>query len=206
MILVSALIGAASGWIGAAASALQPRLPAGAIIVVTAAALFVFSMFFGSARGVVRRWVHHRYLSRNIARQNLLRAIYEWSEATGKDPRVEGPSREEILLERWWSPVHLTRILRRAERDELIYEVADGTWRTTEVGWADAARTVRNHRLWEAYLINYADIAPSHVDRDADTIEHVLGRDIVAKLEALVAEQQPGVTVPPSPHAIGVKS
>ncbi|MEA2710370.1 MAG: manganese/zinc/iron transport system permease protein [Phycisphaerales bacterium] len=206
MIVASALIGALSGWIGAAASALQPNLPAGAIIVVTAAFLFVLSMFLGSKRGVLRRLVAHRYLARNIARQNLLRAIFEWSEAAGKDPRLEGPSREEILLERSWSPAQLKRVLDRAERDELVYEVADGTWRVTDVGLTDAARTVRNHRLWEAYLINYADIAPSHVDRDADTIEHVLGRDIVSKLEALIAEQQPGLVVPPSPHLVGVKT
>ena len=202
MIVASALIGAASGWIGAAASALQPNLPAGAIIVVTAALLFLVSMFLGSSRGVVRRWVAQRYLARNIARQNLLRAIYEWSEETGNDPRQAGVGRDTLLRERAWSPAQLRRTLRRAERDELVCELADGTWRVTDVGWADAARTVRNHRLWEAYLINYADIAPSHVDRDADTIEHVLGRDIVSKLEALVAEQQPGLVVPPSPHLI----
>ena len=202
MVLVSALIGALSGWIGASASAIQPNLPAGAIIVVTAGLLFMISMFLGSARGVVRRWVAHRYLSRNIERQNLLRAIYEWAEGAAKDPRGDGPAREQLLLERSWSPAQLKRILRRAERDGLVYEVADGTWRTTDIGWADAARTVRNHRLWEAYLINYADIAPSHVDRDADTIEHVLGREIVAKLETLIAEQSPDVVVPPSPHAI----
>ena len=206
MIVAAALIGALSGWIGAAASALQPNLPAGAIIVVTAALLFVTSMFLGSSRGVVRRWVAHRYLERNIARQNLLRAIFEWSEATGHDPRETGVAIETLLLERSWSPAELRRALRQAERDELLYEQADGTWRVTDVGLTDAARMVRNHRLWEAYLINYADIAPSHVDRDADTIEHVLGRDIVGKLEALVAEQTPGVAVPPSPHAIGAKT
>jgi manganese/zinc/iron transport system permease protein len=202
MVVVAALIGALSGWIGAAASALQPNLPAGAIIVVTAAFLFMTSMFLGSSRGVVRRWVAHRYLERNIARQNLLRAIFEWSEATGNDPRETGVTIETLLPERSWSPPELRRTLRRAERDELLYEQADGTWRVTDVGWVDAARTVRNHRLWEAYLINYADIAPSHVDRDADTIEHVLGRDIVTKLEVLIAEQSPGVIVPPSPHVI----
>jgi manganese/zinc/iron transport system permease protein len=206
MIVVSALIGALSGWIGAAASALQPNLPAGAIIVVTAALLFMTSMFLGSSRGVVRRWVAHRYLERNIARQNLLRAIFEWSEASGRDPRETGVTLEMLLLERSWSPAELRRTLNRAERDELVYEVADGTWRVTDVGLADAARTVRNHRLWEAYLINYADIAPSHVDRDADTIEHVLGRDIVTKLEALIAEQSPGVVVPPSPHLVAAKT
>jgi manganese/zinc/iron transport system permease protein len=207
MVLISALIGAVSGWIGAAASALQPKLPAGAIIVVVAACLFLLSMFLGTARGVLPRWAQHVRLSRAVARQNLLRAIFEWSERTGKDPRRHGASIEDLLIERAWSAAELKRVLGGAERDAVVYEVADGTWRMTETGWGDAARTVRNHRLWEAYLINYADIAPSHVDRDADQIEHVLGRDMVTKLESLIADRAPGLTVPPSPHELeGMKA
>jgi manganese/zinc/iron transport system permease protein len=202
MIAMSAVLGAASGWVGASLSALIPRLPAGAVIVVVAATMFILSMFLGPARGVVVRWVRHARLKRTIDRQNLLRAVFEWSETTGRDPRHDGISREELLLERAWSPAELRRVIRGAEREELIYETPDGRWRTTEVGWTDAARTVRNHRLWEAYLINFADIAPSHVDRDADQIEHVLGLQMVAKLESLVADRHPEVAVPPSPHQL----
>jgi Mn-dependent DtxR family transcriptional regulator len=56
---------------------------------------------------------------------------------------------------------------------------------------------LRNHRLWEMYLIKYADIAPSHVDRDADEIEHVLSGELIRELE-LALEQEP--RIPPSPH------
>jgi Mn-dependent DtxR family transcriptional regulator len=63
---------------------------------------------------------------------------------------------------------------------------------------------VHDHRLWELYLIQYADVAPSQVDRDADAIEHVLDPDMVAELEALVREQAPAQTVPPSPHPMEV--
>jgi Mn-dependent DtxR family transcriptional regulator len=69
----------------------------------------------------------------------------------------------------------------------------------TEKGSAEAARIVRNHRLWEMYLITYADIAPTHVDRDADMIEHVLGRGLVAKLETLLD----ATSLPKSPHPLG---
>ena len=70
----------------------------------------------------------------------------------------------------------------------------------TDIGSAEASRVVRNHRLWEMYLITYADIAPSHVDRDADMIEHVLGRNLVAKLESLLDATK----LPQSPHEIEV--
>lgn len=206
MVVISALIGAWAGSIGAAVSALQPGLPAGAIIVVVAAMMFLLSMFLGAARGVLPRWVQQMKLGRTVGRQNLLRAIFEWSERSGKDARLEGPRIKDLLPERAWSAAELKRNLSRAERDGIVYEVADGSWRMTETGWGDAARTVRNHRLWEAYLIHHADIAPSHVDRDADLIEHVLGRDMVTKLESLIADRAPGLAVPPSPHAIGVKA
>ena len=69
----------------------------------------------------------------------------------------------------------------------------------TTFGTTEAMRIVRNHRLWEVYLINYADIAPSHVDRDADMIEHVLGTEMVDKLESLLEHGE----VIDSPHPLG---
>ena len=71
----------------------------------------------------------------------------------------------------------------------------------TEKGGIEACRVARNHRLWEIYLINYADIAPTHVDRDADMIEHVLGMEMVGKLESLVDS----ALDLPSPHPIGLQ-
>jgi manganese/zinc/iron transport system permease protein len=59
---------------------------------------------------------------------------------------------------------------------------------------------VRNHRLWEMYLITHADIAPSHVDRGADMIEHVLGQAMVLKLESLMRQQDLALPVPQNPH------
>lgn len=201
MVLLSAVIGAASGLFGASLSALLPRLPAGAVIVVVASSMFLLSMFVGPARGVLVRWARHVSLARKIDRQNLLRAIYEWSESTGRNPRLEGISIPELLAERAWMTHHLKRILHRAEREHLVYETIGHAYRLTDVGWSEAARTVRNHRLWEAYLINYADVAPSHVDRDADQVEHVLGEQMVVKLESLI-EQAKTVNVPPSPHLV----
>ncbi len=72
-------------------------------------------------------------------------------------------------------------------------------WTLTQLGEREAKRVVRNHRLWEVYLINYADIAPNHVDRDADLIEHVLGTRMVEKLENLIGSED----IPKSPHPVG---
>jgi len=211
MVGVSALIGASSGLVGAGVSALVPRLPAGAIIVVVASVIFLVSMVFGTARGIVVRLREHVRLKRKIGRQHLLRALYEkleesrpavrahrtWTEATA------GTTWDELLAERSWPVGWLRRVVRAAERDEMVYRTADRRIHLTEEGIAEAWRVVRNHRLWEIYLITHADIAPSHVDRDADMLEHVLGRPMVQKLEDLLARDYPQLAMPESPHVLG---
>ena len=53
------------------------------------------------------------------------------------------------------------------------------------------------------YLIEYADVAASRVDRDADMVEHILGDEMVTRLEnKLQAYRIAGSLVPESPHPI----
>ncbi len=200
MVIGSAVIGAVSGLIGAGLSALLPRLPAGAIIVVVASAIFAVSLVFGSARGALVRWIEHWRLQRTIGRQHLLRALYEWTE---DNAGAAGMPWTELMSERSWTATRLRRIERRVEREGLVYRDADGAVRLTEAGRPEARRMVRNHRLWELYLITHADIAPSHVDRDADQLEHVLGRPMVEKLERLLAAEARQLAMPASPHVLG---
>lgn len=203
MMFASALIGAVSGWFGASLSALAPRLPAGAVIVLVAAAVFVFSMVFGSSRGVLVRAVLHLRLVATVGRQHLLRAVFEAIESVEGQP-VQGRSvdLETLMKMRSWSSIKLGRIIRRAQAQGLLVQGGTGDVRLTEYGTAEAARVVRNHRLWELYLITHADIAPSHVDRDADMIEHVLGPEMVAKLEQRLGSAAPVAPIPPSPHTL----
>lgn len=74
----------------------------------------------------------------------------------------------------------------------------------TPRGEARARRIVRAHRLWERYLIEYADAAPSHVDVSADEVEHALPPALIAELEdALGGRGLPATNgTPPSPHPL----
>ena len=93
--------------------------------------------------------------------------------------------------------------VRRAAREGLVVELPGDQVRLTDAGLGEARRVVRNHRLWEMYLITHADVAPSHVDRDADALEHVLGRDMVEKLEDLLEQAEAkAAALPRSPHPI----
>jgi manganese/zinc/iron transport system permease protein len=196
MMLISAMLGAISGLVGAAMSALFSNLPSGAMIVLVCAGFFLFSMFFGSARGVLIRTVRRARLNKSVDRQHLLRAIYESLEV-GRDAGQRTLSAKALLGQRSWAPRRLFKAIRKAVKAGLVRQTG-AEISLTDDGRLEATRLTRQHRLWELYLINYADTAPSRVDRDADDIEHVLEPEVVAKLEALLKSD--GLEVPESPH------
>lgn len=197
---ISAAVGGVSGLFGAALSALVPRLPAGAVIVMVAGAFFVVSMLFGPARGLLWRLAEHIALKREVERQHLLRAFYECTETAADASRVV--SVEQLQANRSWSRGELNRVIAWARRIGLVEWVEPCALRLTDAGKTRASRLVRNHRLWELYLITHAEIAPSHVDRDADQIEHVLGTELVKRLESLLADADEIKAVPASPHLL----
>lgn len=200
MIWIAAALGAASAMLGAGVSAMFPKLPSGAMIVIVATVVFGLSMILGPARGVLPRALRHWNLQRKVGRQNLLRAIYEINEPGNDVVQVVGF--ERLLRKRSWSARELRQLVDRAKAEGLIVELDEGL-RLTQTGAGEATRVVRNHRLWEMYLITHADVAPSHVDRDADMIEHVIGRDLIEKLEGLVEAERVKRSMPASPHPIG---
>ena len=206
MLLLAALIGGAGGWLGSSLSSLFADLPTGAVIVLVTAFIFFASMLLGSARGVLPRALRHVYLRRKVGRQHLLRAIYEILE--GQQPDVAEPIRNipvdhaSLVAHRSWSLSEINLLLRRAQKEDHLENAIDGQVRLSEAGFGEAARITRNHRLWELYLIRYADIAPSHVDRDADLVEHVLDAEVVGQLESELQGRPVSLEVPPSPHFI----
>ena len=206
MLMLSALIGAASGWIGASLSAFFPRLPAGAVIVLVAALFFVVSMLIGTERGVMIRSLRQSQLEKRMGRQHLLRALYEILEGgrVTEELIIRTVPFRQIRGRRTWSDRQLRDYIRRAYNEGLVEapNKADSIL-LTETGLVEAKQVTRNHRLWEMYLIEYADVATSRVDRDADMVEHILGDKMVTRLEnKLQAYRIAGSLVPQSPHPI----
>ena len=171
------------------------------MIVLVCTAFFIVSLLFGTSRGVlIRNWRRWR-LNRNIDRQHVLRAIYELQEAAVSEPGTETTpvTLAELHRLRSWTMRRLKRALAAVRREELIEWSRDPV-RLTRRGVLEAARITRQHRLWELYLIEHADVAPSRVDRDADAIEHVLEPEIVHELEVLLDRQRR--EVPRNPHCL----
>ena len=208
MVVVAAALGGASAYGGVVASALFPRLSAGAIIVLTAAAFFTGSLLFGWRHGVLKRLITQSRVAQRIGRHDLLRALFEHLESASGGPPIGHHdlmdmrvAPDQLLAMRSWTRARLQSLAKQAHRDNLVLIDPDGRLRLTGLGVREAKRIVRNHRLWELYLIHYAHIAPSHVDRDADLIEHVLDPEMVSELEDLLARQVP-TSLPPSPHRV----
>ena len=211
MLLLSGLFGALSGMLGAGLSALMANLPAGAVIVLTASTIFLFSMIFGSARGILKLLTERLKLRRRIMKENLLRDLYEWFESARPEGEkdqpqplrqdVAGPRPGDLLNQRAWSAGGLRRTLARLKASKDIVVDANHCIIFTDHGQSAACEVVRKHRLWEAYLITHADVATGMVDLSADRIEHILDDKIIGQLEKLFPEVNPK-ELPKSPHAL----
>lgn len=207
-LLLAASIGAISSLLGVAASALFPKLPAGAVIVLAAVVCFIVSLVFGARRGLLVRWLEHRHVAARVAQQHLLRAVYEWCESQAA-PGVSDPVHlldvsvpvADLAAVNHWSPRQLSRLLRLGEAEKLaVSNPRNQTCQLTAWGKLEARRVTRNHRLWEAYLLHYADVAPQHIHHNADQIEHVVEPHIVNELEELLAGREGGAFVPANPE------
>lgn len=177
LVVLAGVIGGLSGYLGAAISALLPRKPAGSVIVLTGAAIFALSMLFAPARGVIASSLRRTRVSVRIARDHLLEHAHDHGGALTTDQR-----RALARLRRW--PSWLAFLVATTARVRGLATVRAGALTLTDAGHASGARVARNHRLWEEYLVRYADVAPSHVDWSVDKIEHVLSEDLVSELEA----------------------
>ena len=207
MTVTAAGLGAASGYLGAAASALFPSFPAGGIIVLTAGAFFVVSLLFAPARGVLAASLRQARLRLQVGSQHVLRATFEALES-GRQTTSGGVSRAHLQRARSWSPAWLGVLIRFLEWTGRVRRVGTDVV-LTDLGHRDALRLTRNHRLFEQFLVTHAELAPSHVDRSADFVEHVLSPEMIAQLEAELAAAgrlPRHLGVPRSVHPLGSAS
>lgn len=220
MLLLSGVIGALTGTLGTAISSgllkawlgfdpfafgdSDANFPTGPTIVLCGTAIFLFSVLFAPQQGVLGRLWGDLRLRLKTADENLLRTVFEQSEGSAGGARAP-VSLEQLLEHRAWSHSRAAWLVRRAAARGLVQHGPGGV-SLTAAGLAEAQRLVRAHRLWEMFLIEGADIAPDHVDRDADSIEHLLTPELIEQLEARLADRgrlQPAAEpVPASPHAI----
>ncbi|MGB0631701.1 MAG: metal ABC transporter permease [Alphaproteobacteria bacterium] len=156
MVALSGAFGGLSGWIGGSISALFPDMPAGAVIVLAAAAILTASLLFAPSRGVIA-WSLRRVRQRLAAAET--RALLAM--ADGYLP----PDALARRIARWrW------------------FTNADG--QLTARGATAVAEAARQQRLWRAYRQRHPDADLSFNPLGGGRIEDALSPDIVASLDS----------------------
>lgn len=201
-VVIAAGLGAAGCFAGSVISALIPNLPAGAVIILICVSLFLLSAAFGYSKGLLWRLWRRREWQLRLARQHLLRGIYERIEARPvAEVATASPESsvtvEELLTLRSWNRRTVEKVIDRSQRAGMVTRIDGRVW-LSKAGWLAARRLTHQHRLWELYLITHADVALQQVDRLADDIEHVLEPAVIEELEEIL--QQRGSVVVECPH------
>lgn len=174
-VLISGFCGMLSGGTGAYLSSLYDNLPTGPVIVVVAALFFFISFLFSPGKGLVYRWQNSRKHSLNVQIENLLARFYRDTEKNidlwSVDECLENGCKKSIL---------------NYLKNHKLLEIVDGQIILTKAGKLSGAEVVHKHRLWETYLVNELRLAPDHVHRDAESMEHILTKDMIKKLERIL--------------------
>ncbi|WP_319381367.1 iron chelate uptake ABC transporter family permease subunit [Thiomicrorhabdus sp.] len=179
MLFLASAIGALSALISTQVSYLAPAMPTGPWMVVSLSLLFVISLFFGTRKGLLKRWLETRALRKRIAEENILRTFYKLCERQ----QQESFSMADIQSLRNMPAAQLSRTLEQMLYKKLIRAVAGG-YCLTESGQQQASQLTRRHRLWENYLMQQAELSPNMVHQQAERMEHILTDDEEAKLQA----------------------
>ena len=193
-LVLSSILGAGAGVSGTFLSFLGKGLPAGPLIVLFSAFLFLVILLLRPENGIIVRWLKGRSERSRIIIENTLKATFQILEQ--KDFQENEITSLEIMKKRGLS---------RPEVEREIDNLASSGFCTksfssndeanlppqtvmilTPKGWEYACKIVRNHRLWELYLTNEAQYEPDHVHEDAEKIEHVLGEKTVRQIERLL--------------------
>jgi manganese/zinc/iron transport system permease protein len=155
---IASAIGALAGYVGAALSASAPAMPTGPIIVLVAAAIFVFSLFFAPARGVAAALYHHWQFQRRVHLRQGLLAL----------------ARSE--------PIHDAFTIGTLRQAGFIRR--DGV--ATEAGRAQAAKAQRDEHRWEVARRVHQDTSLTGRYDGLTPIDLVFTRDEIAEFDRLI--------------------
>ena len=181
MIFVAMAIGIISGVLGALFSFLGNNLPTGPFMVLATVLLFSTVFLFAPRHGILVKWWKQRTLSHRTKIENTLKAIFHVQE---QNDFKSGISLEQLAKQRRISDAEAFSEARALEKLSLITrDFHKNLILLTPEGWRRSCATIRNHRLWELYLNQEKDVPADQVHEEAEEIEHVLGEEVVRRLE-----------------------
>jgi len=155
--------------------------PAGAM-AVAAGGMYGLAVLFAPQYGIISTLVRNLQTALRILREDLLLMLYRVEEI---DPTKRMRPGEAVTAVGggWLSRWALAMLRRRGRvemRDGRLHMTDDGRWR--------AARLVRGHRLWEAYLVKHLGLPLDHVHAPADRVEHFIHQPLRDELQKAVED------------------
>lgn len=182
LLWIAALVGVASGLIGNILSVEASQklrisfpgerlsLPTGPMIVLSGSAIAVFSLLFAPGRGAVFRLLRIAGFRIRTVEENILKTVWKNKEISLADCRA---------VNHLWT-LSLILLLRRMQKQGWMTR-AYRRYALTPDGDRKAARIVRLHRLWEAYLAELG-WPEDRVHRTAEEMEHILTPELEKRL------------------------
>lgn len=185
MVVVACLLGVASAVFGywLSSEAAWNVAPSGAMAVV-AGGMYAAAVLFSPQYGILSKLLRNLQTALRILREDLLLMLYRVEEI---DPtkRLRPDDAVAAVGGGWlarWALAMLRRRGRLEIRDGQLHMTDDGRWR--------AARLVRGHRLWEAYLVKHLGLPADHVHAPADRLEHFTHQPLRDELQKAVEDTQ----------------
>lgn len=174
LLLISALLGASSGILGTVISSNHPGLPAGPVIVLSAASFFTLSLLVAPKRGLIARKLKKvaRQQQREIRR--ILHALLLASESDQKSL-----SKDQIVAGSVAASPHS---LEQAIRDGWVIR-SDDQLQLTSPGREKATRARKSQEIWREWLTSEAAIDRDLIDLDEEDIEKLLSPELIRSLE-----------------------
>lgn len=204
----SSIIGALSCVIGVLISSLISNIPSGPVIALTTSLFFFTGFFLAPENGLFWRYIKQIQFNKKIFRDHLLRYWFEHLESIYGKMEDHTFMKDYLLdfnkicsFEYLKKPKKVEKMLLELVSRRLITKRGKNLYALTLKGILEAEQIIHQHRLWELFLIEYADIAPGLIDRSADRIEHILDPEIVRTLE-LTLQKRVSSSIIKSPHSI----
>src|SRR5690349_16378105 len=122
--------------------------------------------------------------------EDYLKAIFEieTSDAASRGEHPDGVGTNDIAQRLGIAPASVTGMLRRlAEQGLISYERYRGV-RLTDSGRRAALRTIRRHRVIEAYLTKALGYPWDRVHDEAEQLEHAASDELIDRMAAAIGE------------------
>ncbi|HZG60138.1 MAG TPA: iron chelate uptake ABC transporter family permease subunit [Anoxybacillus sp.] len=189
MVIIAGAIGAFSGVFGTLLSTTTKGMPTGPLIIVAATIIFLISMVFAPKRGLLVKAIHQSRLRKQVAREQVLQTLYDFTEQEYVQYKVgNGFHEQQIMKKRPISISMLQKVLSSLEKEELVRRTGDALWCLTEKGLTEAYHITLRNRLMEVYLMNEMTYAHFNIRQDQSMDLLQLPEKVLTELKQLLKQ------------------